>query len=267
MKIVIVGPEQAKRWLSEDVNENNRNISKHTVTGYASEMKAGRWLLGSPVMFSPKGKLIDGQHRLSAVIEYGKGVRFAVLENVDDAVRAVIDQGRARSVPDMLRMLYGVNRATMITGVIRILDDFVYGQKFKLSVGHALEMIERFDEAFKWAADVVPGKTTYSASAILAALVYAHRTAPTTVDSFARRLFTGNDLTLTNPILIVRNQLQRMGSLAYRDQKREAFMVVLHGIYKSLNNQSVTSKSLRVREDMLNYFGAAFTREKKRAAG
>lgn len=255
VEIVTVMPATAREWLSKNVG--NRHISPHTVDGYTAEMKAKRWrLTGDAIMFNLKGELINGQHRLTALVNAGIGCPFLVMRNCEDESKEVLDQGRARSVPDMMKMIYGTTRATLVTGAIRIIDDFVYGQKFKLSVGHAMETMEKFDEAFKWAVDTFPGKSTFSASAITAAMIYAYKTAPTSVDLFARRLFSGADLAASSPVFVVRNQLQRTGSLIYRDQKREAFMIVLHAIHKSIKGEHVTSKNIRVREDMIEIFSA-----------
>lgn len=266
MRIATVIPNQASAWLEPNINRNNRNLSRPLVASYANEMREGRWVVGSPIMFNAKGELIDGQHRLAAIVEYGKGVPFAIMENVPDSAREVIDQGRGRNVSDLLRMIYGQNRSSLVTGAIRSLDQFIHDYKFKLSVGHALEMIERYKGGIDWAVENVPGRTLYTSSPIVGSMIYAHKTAPASVDMFARRFFVGDSLPATSPILVVRNQLQRMGILLYRDQKREAFMIVLHAIYKAMRNESMSSKSIRVREDMLGHFAVAYERQGKKSA-
>lgn len=266
MKIETISPAQAKLWLSDDINQNNRNISGPLVASYANEMREGRWVLGSPVMFNSEGKLIDGQHRLAAIVDFGKGAQFAVMRDVPDAAREVIDQGRARSVTDILRMMHGQGRASLVTGAIRVLDKIVHGYGHKLSTGHALEMIDRYDDGIKWAVDNIPGRTVFTSSPVVAAMIFAYRLSPSTVETFARRFFVGDGLAASSPILIARNQIQRMGTLIYSDQKRDAFMLILHAIYKVQHSQSVGGKSIRVREDMVDIFARAYVTPKKAKA-
>lgn len=63
-----VTPEIAKRWLTR--NPRNRVARPATVARYARDMAAGKWHLdGSPIRFDATGTLLDGQHRLAAIIE------------------------------------------------------------------------------------------------------------------------------------------------------------------------------------------------------
>src|SRR5437870_5147015 len=69
-----VGPELATRWLEGNVH--NRKLREDVVARYARDMKAGRWLLThEPIAFNKNGDtLVDGQHRLWAVVESGATV-------------------------------------------------------------------------------------------------------------------------------------------------------------------------------------------------
>ncbi len=263
MKIESITPTQARAWLSDEINQNNRNVSSPLVQSYANEMREDRWVVGSPIMFNRDGKLIDGQHRLAAVVEFGKVAQFAVMRDVPDGAREVIDQGRARSVPDILRMMHGQARAALVTGAIRAIDRFVHGYAYKLSTGHAVEMIGRYHDGVTWAVENIPGRTVFSSAPIVGAMIFAYELSPEVVEAFARRFFVGDGLAVTSPILVARNQIQKMGTLAYQDQKREAFLLILHAIYKAQHGQSVGGKTIRVREDMIDIFAKAYTSKKK----
>lgn len=104
-----ITPERAQEYLKK--NKGNRHLAPATVDDYAQQMSSGRWLLTpEPIELAPNGAIINGQHRLHAVVKSGVPVRFTVARNVDPKVFAVIDQGRKRNAAD-LYVLMGGNRS------------------------------------------------------------------------------------------------------------------------------------------------------------
>lgn len=56
-----------------------REYLPRVVTRYARDMAAGRWVMnGEPLILDPEGNLLDGRHRLAAVIEARVAVRFPI---------------------------------------------------------------------------------------------------------------------------------------------------------------------------------------------
>lgn len=97
---VTVTPELAEFWLK--ANTRNRHVRKSRVKQYARDMAAGRWLFNTQgVTFGTDGSLIDGQHRLSAVVLAGVPVTMVVWFNVPPASRSVIDIGVPRNLADI----------------------------------------------------------------------------------------------------------------------------------------------------------------------
>lgn len=96
-----VTPELARRMLT--FNNHNRPLYSHTVNNYARQMMDNRWYeSGVPLLFGKRG-LIDGQHRLSAIVRSGKSFRFLICVNQDDKIHMIIDNGLKRSGLDNLR--------------------------------------------------------------------------------------------------------------------------------------------------------------------
>lgn len=97
-----VTPDLAKKLLSVNY-EGQRNISKAHVKKLASDMANGRWVEnGSTIVISKSGKLIDGQHRLQAVIDSGCTVPMCICSGVEDEAYVVIDSGKKRSTGDAI---------------------------------------------------------------------------------------------------------------------------------------------------------------------
>lgn len=97
----LITPEIAKEYLKK--SKPNRTI-KQRVHLFADEMKRGNWQLnGEPICFDEDGYLINGQHRLHAVIESGCSVLVTICRNVSRDVN-VYDRGTPRSISDILTM-------------------------------------------------------------------------------------------------------------------------------------------------------------------
>ena len=98
-----IDQSDAMRWLER--NESNRNARARVVNAYARDMREGRWLAtGETIKFDRHGNLIDGQHRLLAIVESGQAQQILVVSGIDPAVRGVIDTGAVRTGGDALRM-------------------------------------------------------------------------------------------------------------------------------------------------------------------
>lgn len=96
-KVQIITPELAKKYLERNYN-NYRRASSSTVTAYAEDMQNGSWELnGESIKFSENGSLIDGQHRLMAVVKAGVGVPMLVVTGVKDGT-TLCDVGKGRTL-------------------------------------------------------------------------------------------------------------------------------------------------------------------------
>lgn len=77
-KVEIITPGFAKQLL--ELNPTNRPLSDHTVQRYARDMRGGRWQPnGQGIILTADGKLLDGQHRLAAIISSGETIGVIIL--------------------------------------------------------------------------------------------------------------------------------------------------------------------------------------------
>jgi len=98
-KVFKVTPAHAEKWL--EMNTGNRRIRPSHVRHLASQMEQGRWMLSpEPIVFSPK-RLLDGQHRLSAVLMSGCTIEASVALVQNEDVFRVLDQGVNRNNSDL----------------------------------------------------------------------------------------------------------------------------------------------------------------------
>lgn len=97
-----VGPDVAEAWLTSSAG--NRRLRPRHVRNLASEMTAGTWRAhgGSPIKIDRAGRLIDGHHRLSAVVLCGCSVPMHVLFGVDENAQDAEVAGIGWSNADIL---------------------------------------------------------------------------------------------------------------------------------------------------------------------
>jgi hypothetical protein len=112
-----IGPKLAQKYL--DTMKTNRKIRKKLVERYVVAMLANQWkLTGEPIKFNDRGELIDGQHRLTAVVQSGKTIEVDVRRNLHPDVFMDLDTGGMRSPGDMLHVA-GFNYTTNVASAIR----------------------------------------------------------------------------------------------------------------------------------------------------
>ena len=101
---MIVTPNMATEWLEQ--NKRNRHIRQSHVDDLAQEIKSGLWKFdGATIRFDTEGNILDGQHRLWAVIESGLSIDTFVVLGLESDVFAVIDTGIVRTGADVLSRL------------------------------------------------------------------------------------------------------------------------------------------------------------------
>lgn len=116
--ILFITPEMAARWL--DKNTRNRKVRAKTVAAYARDMAAGNWLMtGEPIQFDTNGVLLNGQHRLHAVVKSGATVAIVVHRNIDPAAQSVMDTGRKRTASDDLS-IKGESHTALLAAAARL---------------------------------------------------------------------------------------------------------------------------------------------------
>lgn len=99
-----IDPDQAKTWLDEH-SHKNRPVSKAHVRTLAADLAAGRWkTTHQGIAFDTSDNLVDGQHRLWAIVESGVPAVLQVTRGVDPMAFEAIDQHRKRTAGQILAM-------------------------------------------------------------------------------------------------------------------------------------------------------------------
>jgi len=130
----LITPSIAKMYLER--NTNNRNVSTPTLFRYANDMAAGRWRqdTGEGIKISKTGQILDGQHRLLAIIRANVIIKMLVITNIDDVVIDVLDTGKIRNASDVF-YISGLKKGNMLPSIISTHNGLLTG-RFKGSSKH-----------------------------------------------------------------------------------------------------------------------------------
>lgn len=180
-----ITPALATKWLEN--NFRNRPVKEDVVQAYARDMRAGVWVATHQgVAFSDADELIDGQHRLRAIVAAGVTVRMMVtfglpakIEGTTMTTMDCVDRGRTRSVADQLKIQHGMKDGSAIAAVSASIAAICSSERTRrLSVGQTLEIYDEFREEVGF---VIAGRSKehgLRAAGVLAAFAFALVTEP-----------------------------------------------------------------------------------------
>ena len=114
---ILVTKEIAIRFLGANY-EKQRSLNNITVRKYARDMREGRWneRIIEPIHITKNGKLVNGQHRLEAVVLADKPILMYFQLDLEESDFAFMDIGKKRNVSDFID---GKNKTT-ISAVARM---------------------------------------------------------------------------------------------------------------------------------------------------
>lgn len=215
-EVVMIGPELATEWLGH--NTRNRPARKAAVAAYAADMRNGDWRwTGDPIRKAEDGTILDGQHRLMAIVESGVTLPFLVLTGLPVEAQENIDAGVPRKFNDVLS-LRGETSASHLAAVVRKVHDWESGTRVFAGAGRATHaQLSRTLEAHPELREIA--RTADNATRIW-------RDMPTSLvalawwvfggidqedaDFFFARLTDGQNLAAGDPIYELRKQLASM---------------------------------------------------------
>lgn len=103
VEIARVTPSMAKAWLC--MNTKNRKLKKNLIWRYVRAIAGKAWKLnGDAICFSSDGRLLNGQHRLTAIVNSGMAVDSFVIHGIDGDAFDTYDRNGVRSSSDVIGM-------------------------------------------------------------------------------------------------------------------------------------------------------------------
>lgn len=231
---VLLGADDAEKYLG--INTHNRSIRESKVNKYARDMLTGNWLeTGEPLKISNTGVLLDGQHRLHALVRaadqglpFGRDpldpqpdiqIPFFVVTGLDDIAQQAMDIGAPRRLSDALA-LRGEKNVLNLAAALRIVHAWKSGyrrQLAKMDLASNATLLAFFDDNADVFRDLVAHTSggafrRIDLSPSVASLVYYLLTdiEYDEAEFFFARLSDGQNLVKGDPIYELRSALDRV---------------------------------------------------------
>lgn len=255
-----VAPQDAKTMLLS--NTKNRPLrSKTLVARIANDIKQGRWQLnGDTIRFSSDGVLLDGQHRLHAIIEAEQPVQTYIVRGLASESFETIDTNRAsRSGGDILSIAGYKNcntlsaTASLVITYERTGDPLNPTIRFKPTPWEIHQYIESNQKLVDAVNYIVGHRNGIGSLISLSRYSFAFYRMSSS-DPFKSRLFTeqfrtGSDLEPGSPVLILRNRYidDRLGKARMNNRYKLALLFKAWRLW----SDGASVKHLRIREEGL----------------
>jgi hypothetical protein len=241
-EIKVVTPEQAALILKK--NTRNRPITPARVALFESQLQRGEiQLTHQGIAISSTDVLLDGQHRLIAIVNTGIAAELMVTTGLPDSVFSVLDTGLKRRSSDVLA-IDGAPNATGMAASIRLyilyseLPGNIWTGNAPTEVTTATHIDNYYNldrDGWTWASTAARASTMNRivTPGPMGCLMYLASTCNAYcrgyLEEFSMKIKAGSDLKHGSPILAYRNKM--INSLSIRPQERLADYIKLFNAY------------------------------------
>jgi hypothetical protein len=184
-EILEISPDNAKYILNNYSRKNNRKISEAVVTNYSNYMKQGEWVISEPIAFDNNGIILNGHHRLHAVIMSKMTVAFNVMYEIEPDAFPAYDGHKGRTAGDTLSIACIPNAAAVAAIASAYWNlKFAYTKNngeggslntfLKPSKKEILEMVKKHEEIYQAVTNMTSScKSLCAQSALGQVLIYS----------------------------------------------------------------------------------------------
>jgi len=160
-EIMMVTPDMALKLIEASFFDRQRRVTQSRVQYLSAEMKAGRFVPGTPVYFGmlPSGKalLLNGQHTLWAIVDCDELIELCLItrqvadEDEAGALYAVFDIHRVRSFKDSIHAFEGEIpdniRSRAVSAIAIIEGRLLFTQGSIKSRGQVVDNVKKYESA------------------------------------------------------------------------------------------------------------------------
>lgn len=214
----LITPSIAKNYLEQNID--NRQVSQPVLLRYVDDMINGKWKedTGEPLKISVTGRVLDGQHRLLAIVKSNCSIYFHVASNVDDSVFDVLDSGKSRNASDCFAVA-GVKSSNTIPSIIAhynlLKEGKKSGRQINLKATNAALLQQYYEDEMFWQNIASKARNWYVAfakilppSMIGGFYAYFYKLNRNKAEMFMNQLCTGSDIT-NQTINLLRQKLMQ----------------------------------------------------------
>lgn len=257
----VITPEKALEYACLSIG--NRHIRDAHVAMLAAAMVRGEYRINNNnnITFDVNNALIDGHHRLLAVVAAGVPVVMGVMRDVAPEARDTIDIGPPRTLADHLTFM-GVDNAAQRSGIISGCVRIVVGTSVKVAnaegYGQWQPLFEKGTEAYF---RLGCGHSKHMRTSKCASpLIVAHKANPEKMEEFFVMVRDGANLGVHHPALRLRESLlmEMSGDLRRKDNTEDTHSRVFAAAKAFLDGRTV--QKLQVSTVATQHFKSFYSR-------
>ncbi len=255
-EVQTLNPEVAKSWLER--NTKNRPINLKHVAHLAKVMKRGEWKCnGEAIKISEDNVLLDGQHRLLAILDSGATIQSLVVYGLSQDVFPTMDRPLVRSAAQVLAMNNCAN-SSMVSSALNLVGGYdektlnKTGGYSDSSPNRILKLYHQHPEVHQTVSawDHKVRKIMSSRSAWHAAVYICSRVNKDDADRFFNSVVIGlktthgEPMTLNSPEYVLRRTLE--SQRGNRNQINAAIMAIILKAWNAMRiGRPITTLSFR----------------------
>lgn len=247
VSIETITPADAAKMLES--NKENRRLRIRLVRQYARDLAQGRWTDNNDaICFTADGRLINGQHRLEAVVSSGQPMRALVARGVSDEAQHQMDAGARRTASDALQ-LTGHTYAPLLAAAAKTAILLTSGRMFRdtreqgVSTAEIQQFVEQHDELIAAVehASLLRSRIDAKPTSLAVALWTTNNVDLAASALFWDHLATRANLKSGSPILALDDRLRRIRAGKIRTEQRDELFLIFKAWNYWRKGQKVTS--------------------------
>jgi hypothetical protein len=219
-RVESITPARARALLANQVNQRPLNMS--AVLDYTRQILEGLWkVTHQGIAITGAGKLLDGQHRLHAIVRANVTVTMLVTYNVEGAAFSVLDVQRKRTAADILGIA-GCDVPRFSAAIAKVVIQIYKGTAAAnnpCSNDEILAFVEENGKALQRTTGLAALQRQKATILGAVHFIFARIDAEK-ADAFLDAVKTGNNLSANNPAKRLRERLHNQvkgGRFASRD--------------------------------------------------
>lgn len=241
-----IGPALARQMLEN--NTGNRPINPSHVDILAKEMLRGQWKVNGDTICLNDYRIIDGQHRLLAIVKSGVTIQTLLVAGLDSDVFDTKDVGRRRSAADTLSVRGEVETKKLASALV-VVDRYMTSRMVNCVRYTNTEiegLLESYPEVRRSIGACRETKKLVAQSVLVACHYLFSRLDIEQADVFIRQLISGLGLEEGEAVYVLRERLMK-NSLAKAKLSQHYIMAL---IIKAWNSRRAGKaiRNLRYRE-------------------
>lgn len=242
-----ITPALAKSMLER--NTGNRTVNQDHVLMLAREMSLGRWKLNGDTICMNGERMIDGQHRLLAVVKSGVTIETLVVEGLPSDVFNTKDIGKKRTAADTLSVL-GENQCKSLAAALVVVDRYMtgrVGKQVRYTNTEIEDLLAKYPEVRRSVRVSWETKKLVARSVLTGCHYLFAKKDESAADQFVQQLISGSGIIEGDPVYVLRERILQ-NSLAKAKLSCDYLMAI---IIKAWNHKRAGNniRSLRYREE------------------